>query len=66
MPPRSDRKKLRPFDKEIYKARHLIEHFYCSLKRFRAMATRYAGPPLISSPLSTSLPLSLGSIEDRP
>jgi transposase len=29
------------FDREIYKARHLIENFYCSLKRFRAIATRY-------------------------
>ncbi|MFO1082585.1 MAG: IS5 family transposase [Reyranellaceae bacterium] len=35
------RKKLRPFDKEVYKARHLIENFYCSPKRFRAIATRY-------------------------
>jgi len=32
---------LRPFDKEIYKAHHLIENFYCSLKRFPAIATRY-------------------------
>jgi transposase len=30
----------RPFDKEIYRVRHLTD-FYCSLKRFRAIATRY-------------------------
>jgi transposase len=41
IPPKSNRKNPRPFDKEIYKARHLIENFYCSLKRFRAIATRY-------------------------
>lgn len=41
IPLKSSRKKIRPFDKETYKARHLIENFYCSLKRFRAIATRY-------------------------
>ena len=39
--PKSNRKTPRPFDKEIYKARHLIENFYCRLKQFRAIATRY-------------------------
>ena len=28
-------------DKELYKARHLIENFFCKLKQFRAIATRY-------------------------
>jgi transposase len=34
---------LRPafYDKELYKARHLIENFYCKLKQYRAIATRY-------------------------
>jgi len=41
IPPRSNRKTPRPFDKEMYKARHLIENFYCWLKQFRAIATRY-------------------------
>jgi len=41
IPSKRNRKKPRPIDKEIYKARHLIENFYCSLKRFRALATRY-------------------------
>ena len=31
----------RPYDKELYKARHLIENFFCKLKQFRAIATRY-------------------------
>ena len=39
--PKSNRKTPRPFDKQMYKARHLIENFYARLKQFRAIATRY-------------------------
>jgi transposase len=31
----------RPFDKQRYKARPLIENFFCKLKQSRATATRY-------------------------
>jgi transposase len=31
----------RHYDKELYKARHLIENFFCKLRQFRAIATRY-------------------------
>jgi len=31
----------REFDHELYKERHLIENFFCKLKQFRAIATRY-------------------------
>src|SRR5205823_2510295 len=41
IPPKSNRKNQRAFDKEMYKARHLIENFYCKLKQYRAIATRY-------------------------
>src|SRR3954451_10997094 len=41
IPPRKTRKTPRAFDKELYKARHLIENFSAKLKQFRAMATRY-------------------------
>ncbi|MFZ3352884.1 MAG: IS5 family transposase [Xanthobacteraceae bacterium] len=41
IPPKSNRKSPRPYDKEIYKARHLMENFYCKLKQYRAIATRY-------------------------
>jgi transposase len=41
IPPRSNRKIQRDFDKEAYKARHLIENFFCKLKQYRAIATRY-------------------------
>ena len=41
IPPKSNRKVQRLYDKEIYKARHLMENFYCKLKQYRAIATRY-------------------------
>jgi transposase len=41
IPPRSNRRLPRPFDRDLYKARHLIENFFAKLKQFRAIATRY-------------------------
>ena len=41
IPPRPNRVRPRQFDRELYKARHLIENFFCKLKQFRAIATRY-------------------------
>ncbi len=37
----SNRNVQRTFDREMYKARHLMENFFCKLKRYRAIATRY-------------------------
>ncbi len=31
----------RPLDEILYRERHLIENFFCKLKQFRAIATRY-------------------------
>ena len=41
IPPRANRKTARSYDRDIYKARHLIENFFAKLKQFRAIATRY-------------------------
>lgn len=41
IPPMPNRRKPPDFDRELYKARHLIENFFCKLKQFRAIATRY-------------------------
>jgi transposase len=41
IPPKANRKTARDFDKEIYKARHLIENFFADLTQYRAIATRY-------------------------
>lgn len=41
IPPKANRKVPRRIDRELYKARHLIENFFARLKQFRAIATRY-------------------------
>ena len=41
IPPKANRRALRAYDRELYKARHLIENFFAKLKQFRAIATRY-------------------------
>ncbi len=42
IPRRSNSTKSNPnFDKEIYKARHVIENLFAKMKQFRAFATRY-------------------------
>ena len=41
IPPRRNRTEQREYDRDLYQARHLIENFFCKLKQFRAIATRY-------------------------
>jgi transposase len=41
IPPKSNRKSPRPTDFHLYKERHLVENFFCRLKHFRRVATRY-------------------------
>jgi len=41
IPPKANRIDPRDYDKDTYKARHLIENFFCKLKVYRAIATRY-------------------------
>ena len=41
IPSKCHRLQLRDFDKELYKARHLIENFFAKIKQYRAIATRY-------------------------
>ena len=41
IPPRSDRKVQRPYDKELYKERNHIERLFARLKQCRRLATRY-------------------------
>ena len=40
IPPKANRRSPRAFDRDLYKARHLIENFFAKLKQFRAIATR--------------------------
>jgi transposase len=41
IPPKANRKVSRDYDRDLFKARHLIENFFAKLKQFRAIATRY-------------------------
>nr|WP_201782673.1 IS5 family transposase [Calothrix sp. 336/3] len=41
IPPKRNRTVKREYDKDLYKARHLIENFFAKLKQYRAIATRY-------------------------
>ncbi|MFS3136291.1 IS5 family transposase [Gluconacetobacter sacchari] len=41
IPPRSNRKNPPSCDFARYKWRHLVENFFCSIKQFRRIATRY-------------------------
>lgn len=41
IPPRRNRKEQREYDRELYKARHLVENFLAQLKQYRGIATRY-------------------------
>jgi transposase len=42
IPPRKNRKIQRPYDKDLYKLRHIIENTFLRLKDWRGIATRYA------------------------
>ena len=41
IPPKRSRAEQRDYDRDLYQARHLIENFFCKLKQFRGIATRY-------------------------
>ena len=41
IPPKSNRATDIPCDFEMYKWRHLVENFFCKIKGFRRIATRY-------------------------
>ncbi|MCY4300214.1 MAG: transposase [Aestuariivita sp.] len=41
IPPKKNRTLPRTFDRDAYRDRHRIENFFCKIKEFRAIATRY-------------------------
>jgi transposase len=41
IPPRRNRLQKRRWDRQIYRDRNIIERFFCRLKQFRRIATRY-------------------------
>ena len=41
IPPKANRVEQRQYDRHVYKDRNLVERFFCRLKQFRRIATRY-------------------------
>jgi transposase len=41
IPTQRDRKQQRAVDPDIYRKRNIVERFFCKLKHFRRIATRY-------------------------
>jgi len=41
IPPKSNRKEVIDYDKDVYKLHEKVERFFNSLKQFRRIATRY-------------------------
>lgn len=41
IPSTANRKERRKIDSHIYKERHLVENFFCKIKRYRRIATRF-------------------------
>ena len=41
IPPKANRKEPRKTDFALYRERNLVERFFCKLKQYRAIATRY-------------------------
>ncbi len=42
IPPRSNRRDPRDYDRDLYKLRHLVENAFLYLKQWRGVATRYS------------------------
>lgn len=41
IPSKTNRKVQRNIDPRLYKERHFVENFFCKIKRYRRVATRY-------------------------
>lgn len=41
IPPKANRREPRKTDFALYRERNLVERFFCNLKQYRALATRY-------------------------
>ena len=41
IPPKANRREPRKTDFALYRERYLVERFFCKLKQYRAIATRY-------------------------
>jgi len=66
IPPKRTERVPRTYDKAWHVARHSIENFFCWVKQFRAIATRYDKAARNFLPRFRWSPRFAGSIDDRP
>lgn len=66
IPPKSNRKVQRECDFALYCEQNLVERFFCIIKHFRAIATRYEKTARNFLAACTSSAPSLGLNDDRP
>jgi transposase len=41
IPPKTNRAAKRRFSRKLYRTRHFVEDFFCKIRRYRRVATRY-------------------------
>ena len=66
IPPKANRTVQREYDRELYKARHLIENFLLNSSSSAPSPLATTKSLVTSSPPSTSPPLPSGSFDDTP
>ena len=66
IPPKSNRKVKRDCDFALYRERNLVERFFCLIKHFRGIATRYEKTAQNFLAGLYRSALSCGSNDDRP
>ena len=66
IPPKANRKEPRKTDFALYRERNLVERFFCKLKQYRAISTRYDKLATRSLPPSRWFAYCSGSTDDTP
>jgi len=64
IPPKANRREPRETDFALYRERNLVERFFCKLKQYRAIATRY--DKLANTFLAAVTRYCSGSTDDTP
>jgi transposase len=66
IPSKANRRQPRDYDRDLYKARCLVENFFAKLSNFAPLPPDTTRPGETSSPPFSLPPPSFGSIEDMP
>ena len=66
IPPKSNRREKREYDRALYKLRHLVENGFLDFKQWRGVATRYAKNSLSYLAVCQIRAMVLGYFDDSP